>query len=109
MHLIEISPALSFIQAKTLCIESKNNELKVNENEKNSIMYYKEGITKDGIKIYWYNSINDVPREFSIFLAHEFFDALPIHKFQVQKQYINMGISILYMQINFQYLINNNI
>ncbi|XP_019884478.1 protein arginine methyltransferase NDUFAF7, mitochondrial [Camponotus floridanus] len=82
VHLVEVSPVLSMIQAKKLCIESKNSELKVNENQKNSVTHYREGVTKDGVKIYWYYSINDVPREFSIFIAQEFFDALPIHKFQ---------------------------
>jgi len=46
-------------------------------------MHYREGVTRDGVKIYWYYSINDVPRKFSVFIAQEFFDALPIHKFQV--------------------------
>lgn len=73
------------IQAKKLCTESKDSELRVNENQKNSITHYREGVTKDGVKIYWYYTINDVPREFSIFVAQEFFDALPIHKFQVSK------------------------
>lgn len=85
IHLVEISPALSKLQAEKLCTESRDCEPKVNENVKSSITHYKEGITKDGTKIYWYYSINDVPREFSIFVAHEFFDALPIHKFQVLK------------------------
>lgn len=85
VHLVEISPTLSKLQAEKLCTESKDNEPKVNENANGSITHYKEGVTKDGVKIYWYYSINDVPREFSIFVAHEFFDALPIHKFQVSK------------------------
>lgn len=82
VHLVEISPALSALQAKRLCVENREKEPKVNEDEKNSITHYRQGVTIDGVKIYWYYSINDVPREFSVFLAHEFFDALPIHKFQ---------------------------
>lgn len=89
VHLVEVSPVLSMIQAKKLCIESKNSELAVNENQKNSITHYREGTTKDGVKIYWYYAINDVPRKFSIFVAQEFFDALPIHKFQVLKKLIH--------------------
>ncbi|XP_070156684.1 protein arginine methyltransferase NDUFAF7, mitochondrial isoform X2 [Polyergus mexicanus] len=82
VHLVELSPVLSMIQAKKLCIESRDSELRINKNQRNSVTYYREGITKDRVKIYWYYTINDVPREFSVFVAQEFFDALPIHKFQ---------------------------
>lgn len=85
IHLIEISPVLSAIQAKKLCTESRDIEPVVNEDQKNAVTHYKEGVTREGVKVYWYHSINDVPRKFSIFVAQEFFDALPIHKFQVQK------------------------
>ncbi|XP_032673385.1 protein arginine methyltransferase NDUFAF7 homolog, mitochondrial [Odontomachus brunneus] len=81
VHLVEISPALSQLQTERLCTESRDNEPTGNEDEK-STMYYREGVTKNGVKIYWYYSINDIPKKFSIFVAHEFFDALPIHKFQ---------------------------
>lgn len=84
VHLVEISPALSQLQAERLCIESRDNEPIANKDEK-SIMYYRQGVTKNGVKIYWYYSINDIPKKFSIFVAHEFFDVLPIHKFQVSK------------------------
>lgn len=82
VHLVEISPTLSLIQAKNLCKTITEYDTKINESKSNPVNYYREGITEDGIKIYWYNSIKDVPKNFSIFLAHEFFDALPIHKFQ---------------------------
>lgn len=85
VHLVEISPGLSQLQTEKLCTESKDNEPTTNEDEK-FIMHYREGVTKDSVKIYWYYSINDIPKNFSIFVAHEFFDALPIHKFQVSKQ-----------------------
>ncbi|XP_076475600.1 protein arginine methyltransferase NDUFAF7 homolog, mitochondrial isoform X3 [Bombus vancouverensis nearcticus] len=82
VHLVEVSPTLSLIQAKNLCKTITEYDTKINESKSNPINYYREGITEDEIKIYWYNSIKDVPKNFSIFLAHEFFDALPIHKFQ---------------------------
>lgn len=83
VHLIEISPILSTIQAEKLCIKSRNYESNISENTTGPIMHYREGVTKEGLKIYWYYSIKDVPKKFSVFVAHEFFDALPIHKFQV--------------------------
>nr|XP_031839956.1 protein arginine methyltransferase NDUFAF7, mitochondrial isoform X2 [Nomia melanderi]XP_031839957.1 protein arginine methyltransferase NDUFAF7, mitochondrial isoform X2 [Nomia melanderi] len=82
IHLVEISPALSLIQANNLCKTSKEHNIETNESEHDYITYYREGVTEDGINIYWYHSVKDVPKKFSIFLAHEFFDALPIHKFQ---------------------------
>lgn len=81
--MVEVSPILSQIQANNLCKTIIEYDQKRNKSKNNSISYYKEGITEDGIKLYWYRSIKDVPKKFSIFLAHEFFDALPIHKFQV--------------------------
>lgn len=79
VHLVEISPALSQIQANKLCKTVKEHDVtKLN----GSTTYYREGVTEDGVKLYWYHSIKDVPKAFSIILAHEFFDALPIHKFQ---------------------------
>ena len=81
LHLVEISPFLSNFQASKLCI--KHNEVDTNTSETN---YYREGETVSGIKVYWYHRIEDVPdQKFSIVLAHEFFDALPIHKLQKDK------------------------
>lgn len=40
-------------------------------------------ITKYGYPLMFHEGLEYVPEGFSFFLAHEFFDALPIHKFQV--------------------------
>lgn len=40
-----------------------------------------KGESVSGIEIFWYRELKQVPKSFSIYLAHEFFDALPIHKF----------------------------
>ncbi|XP_026681235.1 protein arginine methyltransferase NDUFAF7, mitochondrial-like isoform X2 [Diaphorina citri] len=58
--------------------ESKNETLEAEEQD----LCYQSGTTKSGTKIKWYTSIFDVPQKnFTLFLAHEFFDALPVHKF----------------------------
>ena len=40
------------------------------------------------IDIHWHNSINEItisPSEYTMLVAHEFFDALPIHILQVRQ------------------------
>lgn len=76
LHLVEVSPYLSELQAKRLC--TKYAETKKGDD----VPYYRQGETLSGIKVYWYRSVEKIPKSFSIYLAHEFFDALPIHKFQ---------------------------
>lgn len=89
--LVEISPHLSDLQARKLCL---NSELCCDQ----SLMYRKGkevikvllfflsivylGVSHYGVPIEWYKQLKDVPNTFSLILAHEFFDALPIHKFQ---------------------------
>lgn len=78
LHLVEVSPYLSEIQAKRLC--SKYVETKAEDAD--TIPYYRKGETLSGVQVYWYRTVEQIPKSFSIFLAHEFFDVLPIHKFQ---------------------------
>ncbi|XP_077638177.1 protein arginine methyltransferase NDUFAF7, mitochondrial [Lonchura striata] len=75
VHLVEVSPKLSEIQAVIL------TGGKVQPSPEDESAYMK-GISKTGIPIFWYRDIQDVPPGHSFYLAHEFFDALPIHKFQ---------------------------
>ncbi|KAE8601931.1 hypothetical protein XENTR_v10013837 [Xenopus tropicalis] len=79
VHLVEVSPKLSDIQAQRLTGKAIEVEL-----DKNSPVY-KKGITKTGFPVCWYQDIQDVPTGFSFYIAHEFFDALPIHKLQKTK------------------------
>ncbi|CAL4080592.1 unnamed protein product, partial [Meganyctiphanes norvegica] len=69
LHLIEIQESnLCDPDAKYECDESVDG-------------YYKHSSTKyGGHNIYWHRNICTVPKEFTFYLAHEFFDALPIHK-----------------------------
>ncbi|NWQ78048.1 NDUF7 methyltransferase, partial [Columbina picui] len=75
VHLVEVSPKLSEIQAQMLT----GGKVQSNPEDKS---VYMNGISKTGIPIFWYRDIQDVPLGYSFYLAHEFFDALPIHKFQ---------------------------
>ncbi|KAF3850294.1 hypothetical protein F7725_020013, partial [Dissostichus mawsoni] len=76
LHLVEVSPALSGVQAQTLTggssVESSSEDDPV----------FRRGETSAGLPVFWYRRLEDLPAGFSIFIAHEFFDALPIHTFQ---------------------------
>lgn len=76
LHLVEVSPALSRVQAQNLT-GSRNREAAAEDEP-----VYRRGETAGGLPVSWYRRLDDVPAGFSIFVAHEFFDALPIHKFQ---------------------------
>ncbi|XP_035268574.1 protein arginine methyltransferase NDUFAF7, mitochondrial [Anguilla anguilla] len=80
VHLVEVSPRLSEVQARSLTGDL--NQVSRSENDP----AYRRGTTGTGLPISWYRSLDDVPKGFSIYLAHEFFDALPIHKFQKTKR-----------------------
>uniref|UniRef100_A0A673JYN8 Protein arginine methyltransferase NDUFAF7 n=1 Tax=Sinocyclocheilus rhinocerous TaxID=307959 RepID=A0A673JYN8_9TELE len=75
VHLVEVSPKLSQFQAE--CLTGDNTQ--PNDGDQ---PVYRSGTTRTGLPISWYRRIEDIPRGFSVFLAHEFFDAIPIHKFQ---------------------------
>ncbi|XP_017469099.1 PREDICTED: NADH dehydrogenase [ubiquinone] complex I, assembly factor 7 homolog [Rhagoletis zephyria] len=75
MHMVEISPHLSKVQGQRLCFST---ETVTDENSP----HYQTGKTATGTRVYWHKRLEDVPRAFSIVLAHEFFDALPVHKLQ---------------------------
>uniref|UniRef100_A0A1A9WU50 Protein arginine methyltransferase NDUFAF7 n=1 Tax=Glossina brevipalpis TaxID=37001 RepID=A0A1A9WU50_9MUSC len=78
IHLVEISPYLSSLQAERIC----HNSTSVDDN---TSRFYRKGETASGVKVFWYKHYEDVPRNFSLVIAHEFFDALPIHKLQFDK------------------------
>ncbi|XP_056620165.1 protein arginine methyltransferase NDUFAF7, mitochondrial isoform X1 [Triplophysa dalaica] len=76
LHLVEVSPKLSQVQAERLTRDQQQ------EFDAKEELVYRSGTTHTGVPVCWYRRIEDVPKGFSIFLAHEFFDALPIYKFQ---------------------------
>ncbi|XP_049613769.1 protein arginine methyltransferase NDUFAF7, mitochondrial [Syngnathus scovelli] len=75
LHLVEVSPVLSRLQAQTLVGTA-------DEVVQEGRPVYRHGQTAAGLPVSWYRRLEDIPAGFSVFLAHEFFDALPIHKFQ---------------------------
>ncbi|XP_053315767.1 protein arginine methyltransferase NDUFAF7, mitochondrial [Spea bombifrons] len=76
VHLVEVSPKLSDVQAIALTGKS------IDEKPCELLPVYKKGLTKSGIPVFWYQNVEDVPPGYSLYIAHEFFDALPIHKLQ---------------------------
>ena len=79
LHLVEVSERLSEVQKQALCVPSSNNSLDGSEESG----CYKSCVSKYGPKVSWYSSLSKVPTGLAFYVAHEFFDALPIHKFQV--------------------------
>ncbi|KAK1432841.1 hypothetical protein QVD17_09743 [Tagetes erecta] len=71
IHMIEVSPALKKIQKTTL---KCNNEDGADENT---------ATTLTGTPVSWHSTLEEVPTGLpTIIIAHEFFDALPVHQFQ---------------------------
>lgn len=83
VHLVEISRTLSQMQEEKLSAESG----KLTQEDVTSLPHYKSCVSKHGPSVYWYKDISDIPDGFTMFVAHEFFDALPIHKFQVKQDF----------------------
>ncbi|KAF9184785.1 NADH dehydrogenase [ubiquinone] complex I, assembly factor 7 [Haplosporangium sp. Z 767] len=78
VHLIEASPGLRKVQREKLC------GIPISEEQVGGGS--REGITSalrpDGLQIHWHDVFDDLPGECSLIVAHEFFDALPIYKFE---------------------------
>eukprot|EP00058_Branchiostoma_floridae_P024793 XP_002610283.1 hypothetical protein BRAFLDRAFT_126844 [Branchiostoma floridae] len=80
LHLVEVSPKMAAMQEERLTGVIEDDKRK-NAASGGDIVYKKRK-TKAGVPISWYSDIHDVPRGFSCYIAHEFLDALPVHKFQ---------------------------
>ncbi|KAK9511470.1 hypothetical protein O3M35_000118 [Rhynocoris fuscipes] len=81
VHLVEVSRAMSNIQAEMICDE--NSVKLLDETNPSNLGCYQTALCKQtSAPVFWYSDLQFVPKLFSIVLAHEFFDALPIHKFQ---------------------------
>ena len=64
VHMVEVSTKMKNQQKTTLCGKGGGGD-----------------VTEYGPPVSWYQSLREVPKQFSFFLAHEFFDALPVNKF----------------------------
>jgi NADH dehydrogenase [ubiquinone] 1 alpha subcomplex assembly factor 7 len=95
-HLVEISPFLARTQAQTLCGPTSSlglSNLTFNRSLRDidptregsgGNTFYHQGITSEtDVPVYWYRDLASLPRGFHFYIAHEFFDALPVHKLQV--------------------------
>ena len=104
IHLVEISPALSRIQYQNIC-----GKIAADSAQVDSLL---EGHSDCGVPIMWYETLDEVCTDgWTVYLAHEFFDALPIHKFvkinDVWKE-IYVDIDKDSHETSFQFVVMNN-
>lgn len=85
LNMVEVSPHLSKLQRDLLCgPENAAMHEKATETHHIPENSYLHGHTcQSNFPVTWYKDIRDVPKQFSFYVAHEFLDALPIHKLQV--------------------------
>jgi NADH dehydrogenase [ubiquinone] 1 alpha subcomplex assembly factor 7 len=77
VHLVEAGPDLSKIQAKKLS-DGPEATMDPMTGAATSL------VRSDGLRIEWYGDLTVVPKDrWSFTIAHEFFDALPVHKFEL--------------------------
>ncbi|XP_070578086.1 protein arginine methyltransferase NDUFAF7, mitochondrial-like isoform X2 [Ptychodera flava] len=85
LHLVEVSPKMSEMQELKLTgvITGSADSGKDCERLQDGPAGYKTARAKNGTPVTWYRKLEDVPRGVpTCFIAHEFFDALPVHKIQ---------------------------
>lgn len=87
VHMVENSPVMRQLQVDKLGV--KLAQQKEVEGVKSSAVAQSisdrqmKGTTEDNVNVSWHWSIDDVPNDIpTIYLANEFFDALPAHQFQ---------------------------
>ncbi|GMT19968.1 hypothetical protein PFISCL1PPCAC_11265 [Pristionchus fissidentatus] len=78
LHLIEASDALIDAQEETLCGQKTSNTTTPKEGQN----WVRANQSRDGVAVYWYKNIDDLPDGFTVFIANEFLDALPVHCFE---------------------------
>ena len=87
LHLVEVSPHLSDMQYSKL---TNDNQSQGGATQSvSSEPCYRSCVNHHGFNVHWYQQLADVPKAPSFLIAHEFFDALPVHKFQVSNVVIS--------------------
>ncbi|CAI9723950.1 Hypothetical predicted protein [Octopus vulgaris] len=85
LNLVEVSSKMSSLQYEKLVgphqLSDSANKATPKLDSNNSLAY-NHGISKFNIPVNWYYKLEDVPSTFTCYIAHEFFDVLPVHKFQ---------------------------
>ncbi|PIA62500.1 hypothetical protein AQUCO_00200486v1 [Aquilegia coerulea] len=75
IHMVECSPTLQKLQYKTLKCEDE--DVSGSSGDKRTVSMF------SGAPVSWHTTLEQVPSGLpTIIIAHEFFDALPIHQFQ---------------------------
>ncbi|GMR43270.1 hypothetical protein PMAYCL1PPCAC_13465 [Pristionchus mayeri] len=78
LHLVEASTALIDAQEQTLCGQRTSNSSAPSEGQS----WLRANRTTTGVPVYWYANIDDLPDGFTVVIANEFLDALPVHCFE---------------------------
>ncbi|KAI8883568.1 DUF185-domain-containing protein [Backusella circina FSU 941] len=84
VHFVEASPGLRKMQRAALVKGSEDKDVVRVEGTAEQAPI--ETIRReDGVNVSWHDGIEVVPDQWSFIMAHEFFDALPIHSFEKQE------------------------
>ncbi|XP_012562426.2 protein arginine methyltransferase NDUFAF7, mitochondrial isoform X1 [Hydra vulgaris] len=67
---------VNFVEVSEKMISLQKQNLGISHEKKD---FY---ITPSGTKVSWFTHVQDVPKGLTFYLAHEFFDALPVHLFK---------------------------
>ncbi|CAG8551186.1 13284_t:CDS:2 [Ambispora gerdemannii] len=93
IHLIEASPRLREVQREKLnpyIIKNNENREKNDLQESLTNTTYtvnaKKQAIQAGLNFYWHDAFEDVPDGWSMIIAHEFFDALPVYWFELTEK-----------------------
>nr|CAD2181713.1 unnamed protein product [Meloidogyne enterolobii]CAD2204699.1 unnamed protein product [Meloidogyne enterolobii] len=94
-NLVELGPGSGALMVDVLNVLNKlksDNKLNVYLIEKSAQLIkqqkqiFEQQLLNKQISINWFDSIEDIPEGFTIFISNEFFDALPIHQFVRNKE-----------------------
>lgn len=74
------------VQQQVLGCVAPAQETKAEADAQGALVYSSESRwTKEGMHVHWHGKLGDVPEHPTILLAQEFFDALPVHQFEVRR------------------------